>query len=80
LLKTESFSTATRVVPNPLQVPLVVSQLPGAIGPLGASVLSDKVAALSLESDIQTEMSFVVRGEPSAEVRKVAEAVKPFIK
>jgi phosphate transport system substrate-binding protein len=80
LLKTENFSPNTRIVPNPLQVPIVVSQLPGAIGPLGASVLSDKVMALSLESEIQTELSLAVKGEPSAEVRKVADAVKPFIK
>jgi phosphate transport system substrate-binding protein len=80
LLKTEVFSPATRVVPNPLQVPIVVSQLPGAIGPLGASVLSEKVAALTLESAIVTGMAFVVKGEPSVEVQKLAAAVKPFIK
>ena len=80
LLKAENFSPTARVVPNPLQVPIIVAQLAGAVGPLGASVLSDKVAALSLDVEIVTEMSFAVKGEPSAEVAKLAAAVKPFVK
>jgi phosphate transport system substrate-binding protein len=80
LLKTAAFSPQTRVVPNPLQVPVVVAQLPGAIGPLGVSVLSDKVAAVTLDAEIQTELSFAVKGEPSADVQKLAAAVKPLIK
>jgi hypothetical protein len=80
LLKTAAFSPQTRVVPSPLQVPIVVAQLPGAIGPLGVSVLSDKVAAVTLDTDIQTELSFAVKGEPSADVQKLVTAVKPLIK
>jgi phosphate transport system substrate-binding protein len=80
LLKTATFAPDARVVPSPLQVPIVVAQLPGAIGPLGASVLSGKVAAVALESEIQTEMSFAVKGEASADVQKLVEAVKPLIK
>lgn len=80
LLKTATFAPETRVVPSPLQVPIVVAQLPGAIGPLGVSVLSEKVVAVTLESEIQTELSFAVKGEPSADVQKLADAVKPLIK
>jgi phosphate transport system substrate-binding protein len=80
LLKSAAFAADARAVPNPLQVPIVVAQLPGAIGPLGMSVLTDKVTVLALESEIQTELSFVVMGEPSADVQKLVEAVKPLIK
>jgi ABC-type phosphate transport system substrate-binding protein len=80
LLKTATFAADARVAPGPLQVPIIVAQLPGAIGPLGVSVLSEKVAAVTLESEIQTELSFAVKGEPSADVQKLADAVKPLIK
>jgi phosphate transport system substrate-binding protein len=79
LLKDATFAATARVVPSPLQVPIVVGQLPGAVGPLGASVLSDKVAAVTLESEIKTELSFAVKGGPSPVVQKLADAVKPFI-
>ncbi|HLP76043.1 MAG TPA: substrate-binding domain-containing protein, partial [Candidatus Paceibacterota bacterium] len=80
LLKTTAFASDARTVPSPLQVPIVVSQLPGAIGPLGVSVLTGKVAAVKLDSDIETGMSFAVKGEPTADVQKLVEAVKPLIK
>lgn len=80
LLNTAEFSKEARVVPNPLQVPIVVAQLPGAIGPLGASVLSDKLAEITLDSPIQTELSLVVSGEPSAAVQKLVAAAKPLVK
>lgn len=80
LLNSGQFTRDTKEVSNTRQIRVEVSQNIRAIGPLSAAMLSDKVAALTLDTEFQVPVFFIVRGEPSPEVLKAAEAVRPFIK
>jgi len=80
LLKKEKFRVDAVEVPSMQQVRASVADQPRAIGPISASKITDKVAAVTLDSTMANELSFAVKGEPSAAVKKLAEAVKPYIK
>lgn len=74
-----SISPDAHVLANPLQVRASVEQSPRAIGFSGASLQTGKVTNLNLNTSLAAEASFVVRGEPSPVVERLAEAVKTFI-
>ena len=80
LLKGEKFTPDAKDTINPRVVQSMVAQDPRAVGPLAVSVLSEKVAVVKLDSVIETPVSLVVRGEPSAAVTKLADTIKPFVK
>lgn len=80
LLKTEKFASDAKEVVNPRQVLVEVSQNIRSVGPIWASVLNEKVAAITLDTPLQTPMILVFRGEPSPVGQKLAEAVRPFVK
>jgi phosphate transport system substrate-binding protein len=57
-----------------------VAQSPRAIGCLGAAMLSDKIAVVSTDTEMISPALFVVRGTPSVEVQRLAEALRPLVK
>jgi len=78
LMKKTPISSTARQVTNPAQVADVVAQMPGAIGPLGLSMLENKkVSALHLsDTKIIAPMLIATLGEPSTDVSAIIEALK----
>jgi phosphate transport system substrate-binding protein len=79
LLKDVQFSTAARQVTNPGQVVTVVGQLPGAVGPVGVSMLESKVTQIKIsDKKIIAPMILLTKGEPSAEILSIINILKTY--
>lgn len=61
---------------NSKEISTVVSQLPGACAFLSVKNIEGSVDKVSVDKDILMPLGFVVKGEPSGDVKKVIEAAK----
>ncbi len=61
-------------------LPMVVSQLPGACAVLVVSSAEGNIAKVATETELMMPVSLVVKGEPSGDVKKVIDAIKAVIK
>jgi len=80
LLRTEKWSPDAHIVGSTVEIRSSVAQSVRSVGTISAAALTDKVVALTLDSDLETPVSLVVLGEPQANALKLADALRPFIK
>jgi phosphate transport system substrate-binding protein len=79
LMKNETFNRGAFVAANGLIAKSRVAQLPRAIGFMGASLLSDSVAQVTLDTEIGVPVALVVKGQPTASVQNLANAIQRFV-
>ena len=74
LLEGGAVAPNARAVPNAPQIPLIVKQLPGAIGSANARHDLAGVVTLHTEKDIAQPLVLVTKANPNAELTKVIDA------
>jgi phosphate transport system substrate-binding protein len=75
LLKTAPIATDAKVANSTIEVRSIVAHSTRAIGMIGSSTLSDSVAVVMLDTEIQSPMSLIEKKEPTGPVKKVSDAI-----
>lgn len=69
-------STGARAMQLGSQIPMVVAQIPGAIGCVAKAYVSSGVTAIKTDKPVAADLFFVTKGEPSEEARKLIAAAQ----
>jgi phosphate transport system substrate-binding protein len=80
LLKTARITEDAKVANSTIEVRSLVAHSSRAIGMVGATTVSDAVTVVGLDTDVQSPMSLVVKGEPAGSVKKVSDAIVETIR
>jgi phosphate transport system substrate-binding protein len=79
LLKGATFSPSARTLVSATQVPMVVSQFPGAIGVISTAHAKAGIVLVQTDAELSAPLFLVTKGEPSEAVTKLVAAAKAIL-